>query len=146
MRSRIRIAMSVCFGVLAFALCVLWVGSYWQRSVVPLKTTYDHRYELVSAEGKLIFLSRNRIYFNFEFIPQNPYSFVPDLKTQTRLGFGRIDKVGYWAFSVAYGWLASTAIAAALVPWMRWRFGLRTLLLATTLIAVALGLVVYAVR
>jgi hypothetical protein len=32
----------------------------------------------------------------------------------------------------------------AALPWLRWRFSLRTLLIATTLIAVVLGLVVYA--
>jgi hypothetical protein len=32
--------------------------------------------------------------------------------------------------------------AAACVPWIRWRFSLRTLLIATTLVAVALGVVV----
>lgn len=31
------------------------------------------------------------------------------------------------------------------LPWLRWRFSLRTLLIATTLVAVVLGLVVYAV-
>jgi hypothetical protein len=34
--------------------------------------------------------------------------------------------------------------AAAIGPWLRWRFSLRTLLIATTLIAVVLGLAVYA--
>jgi hypothetical protein len=37
-----------------------------------------------------------------------------------------------------------TAIAAA--PWIRWRFSLRTLLIATTLVAVVLGLICYAMR
>ena len=35
-------------------------------------------------------------------------------------------------------------IAAA--PWLRWRFSLRTLLIATTLVAVVLGLIVWAAR
>ena len=41
----------------------------------------------------------------------------------------------------------SSATLAA-VPWIhaRWRFSLRTLLIATTLVAVVLGLVVYAAR
>jgi hypothetical protein len=34
----------------------------------------------------------------------------------------------------------------ASLPWLRWRFSLRTLLIATTLVAVALGLAVYATR
>jgi hypothetical protein len=31
----------------------------------------------------------------------------------------------------------------AFVPWLRWRFSLRTLQIATTLVAVALGLIVW---
>ena len=34
----------------------------------------------------------------------------------------------------------------AILPWFRWRFSLRTLLIATTLVAVVLGLAVYLVR
>ena len=37
-------------------------------------------------------------------------------------------------------------IGVAAAPWFRWRFTLRTLLIATTLVAVALGLIVYVVR
>jgi hypothetical protein len=32
------------------------------------------------------------------------------------------------------------------IPWLRWRFSLRNLLIATTLVAVVLGLAVYATR
>jgi hypothetical protein len=38
----------------------------------------------------------------------------------------------------------SAALAA--IPWIRWRFTLRTLLIATTLVAVVLGLIVWALR
>jgi hypothetical protein len=34
----------------------------------------------------------------------------------------------------------------AVVPWLRWRYSLRTLLIATTVVAVVLGLAVYAAR
>jgi hypothetical protein len=44
-------------------------------------------------------------------------------------------------------WLLIILTAAlAGVPWIRWRFSLRTLLIATSLVAVVLGLIVYAVR
>jgi ABC-type glycerol-3-phosphate transport system permease component len=36
--------------------------------------------------------------------------------------------------------------AMGALPWIRWRFTLRTLLIATTLVAVVLGLSVYAMR
>jgi hypothetical protein len=44
--------------------------------------------------------------------------------------------------------MAMPLAVAAIAPWIRWskRFSLRTALITTTLIALALGLVVYAVR
>jgi hypothetical protein len=48
----------------------------------------------------------------------------------------------YWFFVLFSG-------TAAVVPWIhevRWHFSLRTLLIATTLVAVVLGLAVYANR
>jgi hypothetical protein len=42
--------------------------------------------------------------------------------------------------------LVLPVIALAVVPWLRWRFRLRTLLITTTLVAVALGLVVWAAK
>ena len=48
-------------------------------------------------------------------------------------------EIPYWFLT-----LFSAALAAA--PWLRWRFSLRTLLLAITLIAVVLGLIVWSIR
>jgi hypothetical protein len=51
-----------------------------------------------------------------------------------------------WQF-VAPGWvLGGLCVAVAGLPWLRWRFSLRTLLIVTTLVAVVLGLAVYAGR
>jgi hypothetical protein len=46
-----------------------------------------------------------------------------------------------------YRWLVLITATSGVAPWIRklkWRFSLRTLLIATTLVAVVLGLVVYA--
>src|SRR5262245_12610945 len=39
--------------------------------------------------------------------------------------------------------LGIVTIGSALAPWLRWRFTLRPLLIATTLVAVVLGLIVW---
>ncbi len=44
----------------------------------------------------------------------------------------------HWAVVLALGFVSA-------IPWIRSQFSLRTLLIATTLVAVALGLIVYAV-
>jgi hypothetical protein len=56
-----------------------------------------------------------------------------DLRTEGLLKFS------YW-FS------ASFAAATGVMPWLRWHFSLRTLLVAMTLVAVGLGWIVYATR
>jgi hypothetical protein len=44
-------------------------------------------------------------------------------------------------------WLCVLFVSAlAAVPWLRWRFTLRTLLIATTLVAVVLGAIVWQIR
>jgi hypothetical protein len=93
----------------------------------------------------LIFLKRDRIYFNYEFIADNPYQFIPELTAKTRLGIARMNDIGSWAVGVAYWWLVSTALVAAVGPWMRWGFGLRTLFVATTLVAIALACAMWAI-
>jgi hypothetical protein len=60
-----------------------------------------------------------------------------------------------WAFDIGQGFLSIAVphwslfvvvVAVGTLPWIRWRFSLRTLLIATTLVAVALGLAAYATR
>ena len=63
------------------------------------------------------------------------------------LGF-RFDTNHYnWTAILPYWFLVSLCLAISAVPWVRWKFSLRALLLvATTLIAVVLGAVVIASR
>jgi hypothetical protein len=48
--------------------------------------------------------------------------------------------------SVPDWFLVLVSATFAVAPWLRWRFSLRTLLFATTLAALALGLIVWSVR
>jgi hypothetical protein len=62
--------------------------------------------------------------------------------------FARLPDFG-WKLFVPYWFLVVIAgISAALcgIPWVKWHFSLRTLLIATTLVAVGLGVIVYASR
>jgi hypothetical protein len=60
-------------------------------------------------------------------------------------GATRIGVVSYWAAFLPVAALAA-AISLPSIRNLRWRFSLRTLLIATTLIALVLGAIVYAVR
>jgi len=55
----------------------------------------------------------------------------------------------YWNFRAPFVFLVPLSAALAFLPWLPWqrlRFRLRTMLIATTTLAVLLGLVVYANR
>jgi hypothetical protein len=55
-------------------------------------------------------------------------------------------EVSFVAFP--HWFLVIISVALTAVPWLRWkrRFSLRTLLVATTVVALALGLIIYATR
>jgi hypothetical protein len=57
-------------------------------------------------------------------------------------------KLHYWRFTVPCWLLVLASMALAACPWIHWsnRFSLRTLLIAMTLVAVALGILIYAAR
>jgi hypothetical protein len=54
----------------------------------------------------------------------------------------------HFSFIAPYWFLILLTAAIAAAPWLRWpkRFSLRTLLIATTLVAVVLGLIVAVLR
>jgi hypothetical protein len=47
-------------------------------------------------------------------------------------------------FQLPHWFFVGLCAGLAAIPWLRWRFSLRTLLIATTLLAVVLGLAVWA--
>jgi hypothetical protein len=48
------------------------------------------------------------------------------------------------AVSIPYWPIALTSAILATLPWLRWQFSLRTLLIAMTILAAVLGLIVWA--
>jgi hypothetical protein len=73
---------------------------------------------------------------------------VPGHYYQKNFGF-YVDLGKPRSMSVMPHWfLLLVSSSAGILPWIRWstRFSLRTLLIATTLVAVGLGLIVYAAR
>ena len=55
--------------------------------------------------------------------------------------------IPHWYVCVPYWFLVLLSVAdLPSHPWLRWRFSLRTLLIATTLVAVVLGIIVWMSR
>jgi hypothetical protein len=152
MRRRLKIAWTVFFAVLTVALCVLWVRSYWRYDGMAC---YENEYEVTtlgSNRGAVSFIKTT-------LSPRrNPNVTAPRNNTGKR---------GWYRFSVAstpspmlrlalsdgitkiyiphlFAILLVAAIASA--PWLPFRFSLRTLLIVTTLISVALGIAAYSTR
>jgi hypothetical protein len=65
---------------------------------------------------------------------------------QNAIGFGVIRTPNGKGLILPHWLPVLVATAFGALPWLTWRFSLRTLLIATTLVAVALGLVAVAIR
>ena len=140
----LRIAWSVWWGILCVLLIGLWVRSYWwcdsytyvtdsYRVIRPVSACGDVTmgYRLLNSEDSLGLLSTS----------------VGD--GWTKSSFRRFYLYTYedhvW-MTIPYWAFAAFAVGLGGVPWLPWKYSLRTLLIATTAIAVILGLVVYATR
>jgi hypothetical protein len=147
---KLRIAWSGACGAVCLLLIALWARSYWRAEVVTGR--HIAHYEAISVRGRLK-LSLLDDPWPVPLV-SNHKSFGPDQRESDILyehvqlyangrGF-RWDKhvrvlLPYW-FPVVL-----LAICAGL-PWLPSRFSLRTVLIATTLVAVVMGLVAYAAR
>ena len=144
---KLRIAWSVAWGVLCLLLVALWVRSYWVSYYIEYDSKPDNL-SIISAAGYVKFA-------RFE----NPFT---DGSQGWRIGKEELprdtgrSKVYEWfdglraandvsTITPMSPWCLLAALVAGL-PWVRWRFSLRTLLITMTLAAVGLGWIVYANR
>ncbi len=131
----LRIAWSVPWGIVAVLLCMLWLRSYgatyfptWWRG---------HSVRLVPGA----FLVDEHTYAN------RPMEATLNSQDTTSPWAGAIlPPIVSSRFTMPLSALALLALVPAVGPWLPWRFSLRTLLVATTLVAVGLGLIVWAMR
>ena len=144
---KLRIAWSVWWGVMAVLMVVLWVRSYSRLTTWQFLTTPQIRYYLHSVDGTLAIQCWYREFISKELVPMFRKSDMSWLTTNAGLSVRGTPGLGIESVSISY-WLLTVATGAlATMPWLPiWRFSLRTLLIATTLVAVVLGAVVYAIR
>jgi hypothetical protein len=137
----------VFFAVVAVALCVLWVRSYWRADIFSA-----HISQLLCAKG---FSANGRIR-GMVVDEQNSRGADPSYVHLDSRSSYRLKKPPWhcerhdgftFEFIIPHWFPVLLAIAVVGVPWFRLRrFSLRTLLIATTLVAVVLGLGVWATR
>jgi hypothetical protein len=158
---KLRIAWSVAWGIAAVLLVALCVRSYWRNDSVKINQSSTNYFGFLTMSADTIIASdRGRVggIWNGASglltpstwqISSGPPSIEDDNDpdpgilgfcfTNAPLGMGRI-------FSVPYWFLVAMLVAIGGAPWLSWwpgRFSLRTLLIATTLVAVGLGLIVW---
>jgi hypothetical protein len=142
---KLRIAWSVVCGIACVLLIVLWVRSYWCDELCYW-TNKNGTHTTIGANMGVVYFSRNKLgngatasnwtYKNFTShrLLWNHWSFWDGWNTRVDVG------LPYWSFVLP-------TIVLGYFPWLPLkRFSVRTLLIATTLVAVVLGFAVYAIR
>lgn len=162
---KLRIAWSVCWGVVCVLLFCLWVRSFWwvelyvgqvssQRfigiGILPgaFGGTIDsapNSFSMPTDEWlKNTERTLSRIAANKErILKKYPHANrAPPLPSR----FWGIFFIGLGGVWVPFWFLGILTATLAALPWLRFQFSVRTLLLATTAVAVVFGLIVYTVR
>jgi hypothetical protein len=146
---KLRIAWSAVWGILCLLLIVLWVRSYDVTDGIirgSQTSSKEISISISSDRGTLMF---GRLTFP---IGQRPFA-VPKKWTYypDEPGFGPIGSKFVWRLSdehfiVRFPTELPAALFAILAtaPWIRWRFSLRALLIGMTVVAVGLGLALWA--
>jgi hypothetical protein len=154
---KLRIAWSVMFGIVAVLPIALWVRSYWVQDRVFVPIGGPNQIEVDSAAG-MVWVVRsdgfsivklNKLIYQLT-LDGELLAFAQKLRKKTLLGFANFEEIYMFVpirTTVVPHWsLALLCAGLGYVSWLPWsnRFGLRTLLLTMTLVAVVLA--VYTTR
>ena len=161
-RNNLRVAWSVACGVVAVLLCVLWVRSQSIYDAIGRHSKSSMYYSLSSQYGHITFVKGNNpnittagVNYSIGHKALEPFVGSPsEPKLSGLMGLHWYSSHGTRAFrefilAIPHWFAFLLSATAAAVPWVRqitFRFSLRTLLIATTLVAAALGLIVWASR
>src|SRR5262245_26937370 len=141
---KLRIALSVAWGVLAVLLVVLWSVSY--RLFIHCSSGSSNLH-CTSFQGRALVAKFRPLSLPHDFditFDYRPPDGVPE-PVNNWTGF-YVQAHSPWILQAPYWFLVLLSSTFAAAPWFRWHFSLRTLLIATTLFALVLGLVVWASR
>jgi hypothetical protein len=153
MKRRLRIAVSVFFALVAFALSVLWVRSYWRSDRVSIPGWDACPIIIESSRGQLSAMHFTMVENRWKWRTRktNPPDIYSDPKpTWEVLTFDSMTGRTITAVLLPHRFLAAgfaiLSGAAAFLSRPSSQFSLRTMLIATTLVAIVLGLAVWASR
>jgi hypothetical protein len=142
---KLRIAWSVAWGVLCLLLIVLWVRSFtWADQYGVRISSIYHLMANSQLGGVSFYFDNSPSVINTTRLVDSLYP--EGLKPQM---LGRVYFIHRQIGGGAPYWLLALASAiTATIPWKpwNWRFSLRTLLIGMTVVALILGMVVWAVK
>jgi hypothetical protein len=136
---KLRVAWSVAWGIAAVLLVVLWVRSCWWHEQASYSTLSKTYFSIRSDNGYLTG-------FQGDFRPSRHtpgWLYTSGVTREDWHHFIFKWNSKYRIISLPHAAVAILFATPAIAPWLRWRFSLRTLLVATTLVAVVLGLIVW---
>jgi hypothetical protein len=152
---KLRIAWSVGCLVACVLLIMLWVRSYRTHDVVYCHVPFTDIFGGDSRFGS-IHIGMGKVKTPLRFAVHSEYLTAEQMvqlysnpadpmnARPNRFGIGfTYHPSGYTILTLQDWLIALFAALCGSLPWLRWRFRLRTLLIATTLVAVGLGLIVY---
>jgi hypothetical protein len=136
----LRIAVTALCLTACLLLVALWVRSFWWRDSIALNHLVFWSADIESSRGGITAWAGEDRDFPWAYDRRTYRAAGLNQTFETSLmntGQGARVAVPYWI-------LICTLIPIAAIPWLPWssRFSLRTLLIATTLVAVGLGIVV----
>lgn len=154
---KLRIAWSVVWGFFAVLLCVLWVRSYWRHEVLG-RYWGSHYLAFAARRGEVGFTSAYQQ--NGDPTPWRIRSYPVPAGDTFQGVFDETEQIpAHYAFGtrwfiyanslmigVPFLFLVVISSSIAAIASIRFRFSLRTLVLAMTFVAVVLGLTVWALR
>jgi hypothetical protein len=144
---RVRIAWSMMVGMLCVLLVVLWVRTKYAIDAVDGPLSNSAKFCVMSRHGGIgLLLGGSNSDWSYRKYPADEWvrsQIDIDIGYKTALGFVQYAKgSSVFRIRVPYWPLVSLSAVFAAIPWLRWRYSLRTLLIATTLVAILMGLVV----
>jgi hypothetical protein len=141
MTRRFRLGVSVFFAVLTVLLCGLWVQSYWLHNFA-IRIYKNDVVDIGSNSGSLYVAQYRTLppdeawrhpVWCFQSTPADP-----NRNIWYRSADSKSVGLPYWCVTPLFALATFAAIR-----WNAWRFSLRTLFIATTLIAMLLGLIMW---
>jgi hypothetical protein len=141
---KLRIACSTQCGVFCLLLIAFWVRSYEYDQTAGI---HGERLEHLNSQTRLLTVWSKLGSVHFAISKPNAIGgWQTNFPANRALGFGILTTGTSTTVRIPYWSLFIVALTVVGSPWLISRFSLRTLLIATTLVAVALGLIVTVCR